>query len=593
MPYTPPLQEMQFMLYEVAEFAQLTELPDYQEATPDIVTAVLEEAGKLASERLAPLNQSGDREGCTLDAGGVSTASGFKQAYQQFVENGWNSLASDPNYGGQGLPILLDTAVAEMWQTANMAFALCPMLNQSGVKAFSHHASEALKQTFLEKMIAGEWTCTMNLTEPQAGSDLSVLRSKAEPEGDAYRISGQKIFITWGEHDMTDNIMHLLLARTPNAPAGLKGISLFLVPKFLVNADGSLGERNDLHCASLEHKLGIHASPTAVMVFGEQKGAIGYLVGEENRGLEYMFTMMNHARLAVGLQGLAIAERAYQRALQYAKERVQSREVGSPEPAAVAIIKHPDVRRMLMRMKAHIEAMRGLIYTTAAWMDWAQAAQHEQTRANHQSLVDLLTPIVKGWCTEQAIGIASIGIQIHGGMGYVEETGAAQYLRDAQITTIYEGTTGIQANDLIRRKIVGDQGAIAERLFGMMQQVAQQLNTLDGYTGINCPFRAALNTLRKATAWVISTYPNHPRAVLAGAVPYLQLFGTVAGGWQMAKMALIAHHKIQAGEDSTGFYAAKIVTAQFYAEHVLFQARSLLYTIENPDSVLNLPEQHF
>ncbi len=448
--YNAPLRDMKFVLNELAGLGEVAKLPGYEEATPDTVEAILEEAAKFTTGVLDPLNWTGDQEGSQWKDGAVKTPKGFKEAYRQFVEAGWNALPLEPEWGGQGLPKIVSTPVTEMVTAANMAFSLCPLLTQGAIEALLLCGSDQLKKTFLEKMVSGTWTGTMNLTEPQAGSDLALLRTKAVRSSDAklgdhYRISGQKIFITYGEHDLTENIVHLVLARTPDAPPGVKGISLFVVPKFMVKADGSLGERNTATCASIEHKLGIHASPTAVMVFDN---AVGYLVGEENRGLSYMFIMMNAARFGVGMEGVAIAERAYQRALAYAKERMQGNDLAGGSKT-VAIINHPDVRRMLMLMKSQTEAMRALAYVVAGAMDAAQRHPDKETRQQNQAFAELMIPVVKGWSTETGIDVASLGVQIHGGMGFIEETGAAQHLRDARITTIYEGTTGIQANDLV------------------------------------------------------------------------------------------------------------------------------------------------
>jgi alkylation response protein AidB-like acyl-CoA dehydrogenase len=441
--YAAPLKDMQFVINELAGLNEIAKLPGCEEVNAELADTVLTEAAKFARDVLEPLNRSGDMTGAKLSDNKVTSPQGFRDAYQQFIAAGWNGLGSPTGFGGQGLPHLLANPVQEMWNASNMAFCLCPMLTSGVIEALSHHGAPELQALFLAKLTSGQWCGTMNLTEPQAGSDLAALRALAVPsvQGDHYKISGTKIFITWGEHDMAENIVHLVLARLPGAPEGVKGISLFVAPKFLVNADGSLGERNDVKCVSIEHKLGIHASPTCVMQYGDAGGAVGYLVGEPHRGLEYMFTMMNHARLGVGLEGVAVAERAYQHALEYARTRVQGREIGQRDGDRVTIIHHPDVRRMLMSMKSQIEAM-----------------------------IDLLTPIVKAWCTEQCIEIASTGVQIHGGMGFIEETGAAQYLRDARITTIYEGTTGIQANDLVGRKVGYEKGATALALIAQMRK---------------------------------------------------------------------------------------------------------------------------
>src|SRR3989454_1383683 len=461
--YRAPLKDMRFVLNELAGLGDVAKLPEFEEATPDTVDAILEEASKFASEVLDPINFSGDQEGSKLSDGEVRTPCGFRDAYRKFCDGGWNALPFDHEWGGQGLPRLVSTPVQEMWKSSNLSFSLCPLLTQGAVEALLLRGSDALKRAYLPRMIEGRWTGTMNLTEPQAGSDLSLVRTRAERQANQYLISGQKIFITYGEHDLADNIVHLVLARTPEAPEGVKGISLFVVPKFIPDADGKPGRRNSARCASIEHKLGIHASPTAVMVYDK---AVGYLVGEENRGLEYMFIMMNAARFAVGLEGVAIAERAFQRALAFAKERVQGRDLvqgAQGTNAAVPIIRHPDVRRMLMLMKSQTEAMRALAYTTAAAMDYAHKHPDAEARKQHQAFVDLMIPVVKGWSTETGIEVASLGVQVHGGMGFVEETGAAQYLRDARITTIYEGTTGIQAMDLVGRKIAREGGETARQ----------------------------------------------------------------------------------------------------------------------------------
>src|SRR5918992_2482764 len=463
--YTAPLKDMRFVLHELAGLAQVAKLPGYEEATPDTVDAILEEAARFAREVLDPLNRSGDQEGSKWSEGEVRTPKGFRDAYRKFADGGWNALPFEPEWGGQGLPKLVATPVDEMWTSANMSFSLCPLLTQGAVHALALRGAEKLQQTYIPKMVTGEWAGPMNLTEPQAGSDLALVKTRAVREGDHYRISGQKIFITYGEHDLTEQIVHLVLARTPEAPEGTKGISLFVVPKFLVKPDGSLGERNGARCVSLEHKLGIHASPTAVMIYDN---AIGYLVGEENRGLETMFIMMNAARFGVGLEGVAIAERAFQRALAFARERLQGRDLAGGGKT-VPIIRHPDVRRMLMLMKSQTEAMRALAYVVASALDFASRSPNEEQRKRNQAFVDLMIPVVKGWSTETGVEVASLGVQVHGGMGFVEETGAAQYLRDARITTIYEGTTGIQAMDLVGRKIAREGGATAREWLGALK----------------------------------------------------------------------------------------------------------------------------
>ena len=571
--YVAPLKDIRFVMQELAGLDQVVALPGCEEASLDVIDAILDEAAKFSGAVLSPLNRVGDREGAKWKDTVVTTSPGFKEAYRQFVDNGWNGLGCDPEFGGQGLPKLLSTAVSEMWKAANHAFSLCPMLTQGAIEALMIAGTDAQKAAYLPNLVSGEWTGTMNLTEPSAGSDLAAVRSRAEPVGDGtFRIFGQKIFITYGEHDMTDNIVHLVLARTPNAPEGVKGISLFVVPKFMLNADGTLGERNDVFCVSIEHKLGIHGSPTAVLAFGDNGGAIGTLVGEENRGLEYMFVMMNAARFNVGLEGLGDAERAYQRAVMYAKDRVQGTEVGVRGGPKVPIIKHPDVRRMLMSMRARIEAMRALAYVTAAAQDNAHNNPDEAARKQGQAFADLMIPVVKGWSTESAIDIASLGVQVHGGMGFIEETGAAQHLRDARITTIYEGTTAIQANDLIGRKIAREKGVTIKGIIAEMRAAA---TLLDGdLAGIGIRQSAAVDALERAVFWIIDNFSSDPKAAHVGAVPFLHLLGIVAGGWQMGRAAIIARAKA-ALDDSDPFWAAKLVTTRFYADHFLTQAAGL------------------
>ena len=593
--YTAPLQDMQFVIKELVGLADITAMPDCAEVTGDLVDAVLDEAAKFATGVLDPLNHTGDKTGARFADGSVTTPPGFKEAYRQFIAGGWNGLSGEAAYGGQGLPHVVSMPVQEMWNSANMAFCLCPMLTSGVLEAMKLKGTPGQKEKFLHKLTAGEWTGTMNLTEPQAGSDLSAVRTRAVPEDDHYRLHGTKIFITWGEHDMAANIVHLVLARTPDAPEGVKGISLFIVPKFLVNDDGSLGSRNDVKCVSIEHKMGINASPTCVLAYGDGKGALGYLVGEENRGLEYMFIMMNHARLGVGLEGVALAERAYQHAREYAKTRVQGRAIGQKSGDRVTIIHHPDVKRMLLTMKAQTEAMRALAYSASAALDKANHHPDERERRTHQALVDFLIPIVKGWCTEQGVEIASVGVQIHGGMGFIEETGAAQYLRDARITTIYEGTTGIQAADLVGRKVGFEKGATAFAIIEVMRKIDPKLAT-SGNPDVSAArenLLHAIDGLAAATQWVVDTFPHNPQAVAAVSVPFLKLWGTVGGGWLMARAALIADAK--AGTDGdTDFYRAKIVTARFYAEHILPQAAGLTSAVTGgSSSVLALSEAQF
>jgi len=587
---------MKFVVKELVGLDDITALPGCEEVTPDLVDAVLEEAGNFATGVLDPLNIPGDRIGARLEESVVTAAPGFKDAFKQFSAGGWPGLNCDPQYGGQGLPHIISAQTSEMWNSANMSFCLCPMLTAGVVAALMRHGSDQQKDMYLPNLVSGKWTGTMNLTEPQAGSDLSAVRTRAVPEGDHYRLHGTKIFITWGEHDMAENIIHMVLARTPDAPEGVKGISLFVVPKFMVNKDGSPGKRNDVNCVSIEHKLGIHGSPTCVMAYGEGEGAVGYLIGEENRGLEFMFTMMNFARLEVGIEGVAIAERAYQHALEYAKNRVQGREVGVKSGDRVSIIHHPDVRRMLMSMKAQTEAMRALATLASAHLDKALLHPDKGARANSQALFDLLTPVVKGWCTEQSIEIASLGLQVHGGMGFVEETGAAQYLRDARITTIYEGTTGIQANDLVGRKVAYEKGATIKVVIAQMRSFADELNKVShpGLAAIHKSLTEGIDALGEATDWLLATYPSNMKAASAGAVPFLKLFGTVAGGWQMARAALIAKKRLDEETDDFDFYRAKLGTARFYAEHILPLAQAYRHeVVDGSTSVLALEEAQF
>ncbi len=593
--YSAPTRDMQFVINEVAGLAEVAALPVYadQDVGPELTEAVLEEAAKLASGVLAPLNHSGDVQGVKLGPEGVVPADGFAGAYQKFIEGGWNGIGCPVEYGGQGLPELLNTATEEMWNSANMSFALCPLLTSGAIEAISHVGSDQQKATFLPKMTSGEWTGTMNLTESQAGSDLSAVRARAVPEGDHYRIFGQKIFITWGEHNMTANTIHLVLARTPDAPEGVKGISLFIVPKFLVNPDGSLGARNDVHAVSLEHKMGIHASPTCVMAFGDKDGAIGYLIGEENKGLAYMFIMMNEARFKVGLQGLAIGERAYQAAREYAKDRVQGRPVGVKSGGRVTIIHHPDVRRMLMAMKASNEAMRALAYAVAQYLDLARHHPDPDIRRHQQARVDLLIPVVKGWLSETGIEVASLGVQIHGGMGFIEETGTCQHLRDSRITTIYEGTTGIQAADLAGRKLNMDRGATMRALIAEIETTVDELSQQPGddLAAIRAGLRAGVTALADATDWMLETHAAEE--VMAVSVDYLMLAGFVCGGWQLARSANIAQQKLKHGQDAS-FYEAKLVTARFYAEHLLPKVDALRTSIKNGGvSMLALTEDQF
>lgn len=597
--YVAPLKDMLFVLNELAGLDGIAALPGCDEISPDLVEAVLEEAGKFASGVLAPLNKVGDTEGVRWQTEGVSTPTGWKDAYDQFVNGGWNAISCDPEYGGQGIPRVVSTLVEEMWNSANVSFALCPMLTRGAIEAIELRGSELLKHTFLPKLISGEWTGTMNLTEPQAGSDLSAIRSRAIPQTDGtYRVHGQKIFITYGEHDLAENIIHLVLARTPNAPDGVKGISLFVVPKFILDSNGSLSARNDVHCVSVEHKLGIHASPTCVMAFGDNEGATGYLVGEENRGIEYMFIMMNAARFSVGLEGVGLAEQAYQSASAYAHERIQCPEAGVKSSEKVAIIRHPDVRRMLMLMKSQTEAMRAVACVVGAAMDQARLHPDPTTRATNQSFVDLMIPIVKGWSTETGNAVASLGVQVHGGMGYIEETGAAQYFRDARITTIYEGTTGIQANDLIGRKIAREGGRTIGDVISQMREIEKQLNqqtcaASDAFFAIAKGLGLGIAALETAVAYIVKDFSEDMRATLVGAVPFLNLFGNVVGGWQLARGALAAQYQMDAGNTDTGFLQSKIMTARFFADHILCLAPGLAHTvIEGAAGALAIPDEY-
>ena len=571
--YSAPVADMRFVLNHVVGLPGVAALPAFEQATPDLVDAVLAEAGKLADEVIAPLNPVGDREGARLENGVVRTPTGFKAAYQAYVEGGWNGLAADADHGGQGLPLSLALPVQEMWTSASMGFSLCPMLTQGAIEALTSHGSEQQKRLYLPKLIEGSWTGTMNLTEPQAGSDVGAVRTRAVKQADgSYKITGQKIFITYGDHDFTDNIIHLVLARLPDAPPGTRGISLFLVPKYLLDKDGNPGVANDLRCAGLEHKMGIHASPTCVMAYGDGGGATGFLIGEENRGLEYMFTMMNNARLNVGLQGVAIGERAYQQARAYAETRIQSRDVaGSAEP--VAIIRHPDVRRMLLTMRAMTEAGRAICYATAAAIDKARHHPDPQ-QARHWALRnDLLTPVAKAWCTDMGVEVASLGVQVHGGMGFIEETGAAQHYRDARIAPIYEGTNGIQANDLVFRKVQRDGGKAMGTLIEEMRA--------NGHGGAN--LRAAVDALAKATEWLVAAREK-PRAAAAGAADYLRLFGLTLGGHLMALSARAAE---DAANGDAQFRAAKQLTCRHFLDQLLPLAPALVGPITTAGGCLD------
>ncbi|MGI9504316.1 MAG: acyl-CoA dehydrogenase [Geminicoccaceae bacterium] len=572
--YNPPLDHMHVVLDPMLD--DLAKLPGYQDVDRDLVDQVLEEAGKFASGELAPLNAVGDQQGTHLENGVVRTPDGFKEAYGQFTEAGWHGLPFPEEWGGQGLPWTISTAVSEMWHSANTAFSLCPLLTQAGIELLLKFGTDAQKATYLEKLVSGEWTGTMCLTEPHAGTDVGALKTRAEKDGDHYRIFGTKIFITYGDHDFTDNVIHMVLARTPGAPAGTKGISLFIVPKFLVNEDGSPGARNDLRPVSLEHKLGIHASPTCVMSFGDNEGAIGYLVGEEQGGMKAMFTMMNNARLAVGLQGLAIAERAYQAAVDYAKERTQGMRRSNGATVSAKIIEYPDIKRTLMSMRCRIEAMRAMIYEGAFALDRAAKLPAGPEQKAAQGRIDLLIPLIKAWCSDHGFEIASDAVQVHGGMGFIEETGIAQHLRDARIAMIYEGTNGIQALDLVGRKLPAGNGVHVEALFDGMKG---DLDAVDG--ALKDALSSALDALRDATDWITDDSINADDR-LAGATPYLRLFATTLGGFLLARASTTADAETRAEREAS---------MQFYVQHVLPPAVALIPAVKAgvaPDATANV-----
>ncbi|MBY4677483.1 acyl-CoA dehydrogenase [Marinobacterium arenosum] len=587
--YRFPRQDALFVLQQLVGLEALCRQAGLDEVNDELVSAILDEAARFGAEQLAPSNVQGDRQPARLGEQGVEETAGFAELYRQFRDAGWPALAGDPRYGGQGLPNVLSTAVNEIWQSANLAWSLCPLLTQGAIEALQYHGSDTLKQTYLPMLVSGEWVATMNLTEPDAGSDLAAIKTRAVPEGDHYRLSGQKIFITWGDHRMTDNIVHLVLARLPDAPAGVKGISLFLVPKFLPDEQGGFTELNDLQASALEHKLGIHGSPTCVMNYGDGGGALGYLVGEPNAGLACMFTMMNSARQAVGLQGLSVAERAYQQARDYARERLQGT---LPDGRRLTIIHHPDVRRMLMQMKASLEAMRALAYVAAAEVDRARHVGEASDQNRHQARVELYTPIIKGWLTELAQEVAYLAIQVYGGMGYIEETGVAQYYRDARILTIYEGTTGIQALDLVGRKILADRGAA---LVALLDEIDADLQVADkSLEPLRQRVSRALQQARQAGQWLLSAAAENPQAAGAASVPLLMLLGYLCGGWQMLNAAQRAGELLQAGEGDADFLRAKQVTARFYCEQLLPRCDSLLAAIvAGPEAVMALKEEQF
>ena len=596
MTYRAPVKDMMFAMTELAQLDTVAQLPGFEDAGPDTAAAVLEECARLNEGVIAPLNWEGDKAPSFLKDGSVTTTAGFKDAFRQFAEGGWQGLQHPTAYGGQGLPKTIGAACGEILNSANLSFALCPLLTDGAIEALLTAGTPEQQATYIPKMVDGTWTGTMNLTEPQAGSDLSLVRTRAEPQPDgSYKIFGTKIYITYGEHDMAENIVHLVLARVQGAPEGVKGISLFIVPKFMVNADGSLGARNDVHCVSIEHKLGIKASPTAVLQYGDNGGAIGYLVGQENRGLEYMFIMMNAARFAVGVQGIAISERAYQKAVQYARDRVQSSPVDGSLNTAAPIIHHPDVKRMLLTMRAVTEGCRSMALVAAAAYDAAHAHPDAAVRAQNQAFYEFMVPLVKGYSTEMSLEVTSLGVQVHGGMGFIEETGAAQYYRDAKILTIYEGTTAIQANDLVGRKTARDGGAGAR---GIAAQIEATERELAACSSVNA--RAMLVRLaaaRKAFVdvvdFVVTQSKGNPNAVFAGSVPYLMLAGNLMAGWQMARSLVVAESKLAAGEDAE-FMKAKIATCRVYADHVLSRAPGLRDAIvEGSEGVTSMALEAF
>jgi 3-(methylsulfanyl)propanoyl-CoA dehydrogenase len=577
--YVPPFRDIRFALEQLADLDGLSKLEAFAHADPGTVLGVIEESGQFIAEVVAPLNRVGDSAGSCLDGeGNVTTPPGFKEAYRQYVQAGWGSVPFPAEFGGGGFPWLVAVVMQEMLASASMGFSLLPLLTQGAIDMLTQHGSPAQQAMYAEKMVTGEWAGTMNLTEPQAGSDLGAVRAKAVPAGDGtWRITGQKTFITYGEHDLAGNIIHLVLARVPGAPPGTRGISCFIVPKYLVNDGGSLGARNDVRCVSIEHKLGIHASPTCVMSYGDVGGAVGYLIGEANQGMRYMFTMMNTARLSVGLQGLSIAERAYQDALRYAQERRQGRALGAPKGEPSPIVEHPDVRRMLLTMKAYIEAMRALVYTNAVSLDLARHHPDPAEREARRELVDLLTPISKAWCTDLGVELTSIGLQVYGGMGYVEEAGVAQYWRDSRISPIYEGTNGIQAIDLVMRKVPMRDGGVVADLLAQMEALGPELAAAGPeLAGVQPALADGVRVLREATGWILSRGRAEPTDALAGAMPYLQMSGLVVGGWLMARSALAASRLRDAGDPDADFLRDKIGTARFYACQLLPQAAGLL-----------------
>ena len=588
--YIPPLKDMLFNIHELAGIQRILELERFADFDLDVVDQVVEEAGKFAAEVLSPINIPGDRAGCKHVGNGVVAAPGFADAHQQFVESGWQSLDVSPEYDGMGMPGIVGAAAAETWEAACMSFTLCPLLTAGAITAIEAHGSEDIRTAYLPKMASGAWTGTMNLTEPQAGSDLAVVTTKAIPEGEHYRISGSKIFITWGDQEFSENIIHLVLARLPDAPEGVRGISMFLVPKFLLNEDGSIGERNDVYVPSIEHKLGIHASPTCVMAFGENEGAIGYLIGEENKGLASMFTMMNHARLGVGIQGLSISERAYQLARSYALDRKQGKAPGVKGSAT--IIHHPDIRRMLLVMKSQIEAMRAAAYYTAGAQDLAHHSSDEAENAAASRRVALLTPVIKTWLTETAQELTSLAVQVQGGMGFVEETGAAQHMRDARILPIYEGTTGIQALDFVGRKIMGDEGRALDEWLAEMAALDSELAVDERLAEIRKALATGTQQLESAKTWLLQNGSLDPNTAGSASVNMLMLAGIVLGGWQMARAGLAVVNG--AASDDASFAEGKLLTVRFYAQHIMPKSHGLLdAAIAGPEAVMAFAEEQF
>ncbi|MFN4352039.1 MAG: acyl-CoA dehydrogenase [Hylemonella sp.] len=594
MSYTAPLKDMLFNIKHLAQIEEIAKLPGFEDAGYDTAQAVLEEAAKFNEQVVAPLNWDGDKNPSSWKDGVVTTTPGFREAFRQFGEGGWQGLQHPADFGGQGLPKTIGAACIEMVNSANLSFALCPLLTDGAIEALLTAGSDELKATYLEKLVSGEWTGTMNLTEPQAGSDLALVRSRAEPQPDgSYKVFGTKIFITYGEHDMAGNIVHLVLARVTGAPEGIKGISLFVVPKFMVNKDGSLGARNDVHCVSIEHKLGIKASPTAVLQYGDHGGAVGYLVGQENRGLEYMFIMMNAARYAVGMQGIAVAERAYQQAVGYARDRVQSRPVDGSLKTSAPIIHHPDVRRMLMTMRAYIEGCRSMASVAAAAYDAAHHHPDAEARKTNQAFYEFMVPLVKGYSTEMSLEVTSLGVQVHGGMGFIEETGAAQHYRDAKILTIYEGTTAIQANDLVGRKTLRDGGQTAKAIARQIETTEAELKKNGSPDALAVAKRLTAARLAFIDVVEFMATQKDPNAVYAGSVPYLMLAGNLMAGWQLARALLVAQAELARGEDAA-FMQSKITVARFYADHMLSKAPGVRDSIvEGAGSVTALALEAF